>query len=251
MTLETKKDTEPRWIWLAAGCLLILLAAVLMPSPKTGKHPIPPRQRRQRTQPGWRATTERLAAAYLRQGRFFTHGRGNCRRKIEQIQPQTARSVEALAKKYKITVLPDVERFFDALDAGNWEEAQRFVQELEGKVWIVPALICPNTGAPFWKRYGAAQQVQLWPPQQLLDYGNGILDSLKPGMVYFAEAPTRAVLFARCSTRRPRRAAHHADAKTPWQPLMRATLIIERDLWDSLNVPQGNRFHKRVRPIYR
>jgi hypothetical protein len=32
--------------------------------------------------------------------------------------------------------------------------------------------------------YGVAEQAHLWPAQKLLDYGNSILDSLRPGMVY-------------------------------------------------------------------
>jgi hypothetical protein len=32
--------------------------------------------------------------------------------------------------------------------------------------------------------YGAAQEAHLWPAQKLLDYGNAVLDSLRPGMVY-------------------------------------------------------------------
>lgn len=32
--------------------------------------------------------------------------------------------------------------------------------------------------------YGAAEQAHEWPAQKLLDYGNSILDSLRPGMVY-------------------------------------------------------------------
>jgi hypothetical protein len=32
--------------------------------------------------------------------------------------------------------------------------------------------------------YGVAEQAHNWPAQQLLDYGNAILDSLRPGMVY-------------------------------------------------------------------
>jgi hypothetical protein len=32
--------------------------------------------------------------------------------------------------------------------------------------------------------YGAAEQVHLWQPQQLLDYGNAVMDSLAPGMTY-------------------------------------------------------------------
>ena len=94
--------------------------------------------------------------------------------------------VHKLAERYKVGVPPDVERFFDALDAGNYDEAQRLFRLLRDR---------DMNGAPgdpalkkYWRAiqeaWGAAQQVQLWPAQQLLDYGNGILDSLKPGMVY-------------------------------------------------------------------
>src|SRR5258708_24351415 len=41
---------------------------------------------------------------------------------------------------------------------------------------------------PYWSAvldaYGVAEQAHLWPAKQLLDYGNAILDSLRPGMVY-------------------------------------------------------------------
>jgi hypothetical protein len=41
---------------------------------------------------------------------------------------------------------------------------------------------------PVWSAvldaYGVAEQVHEWPAQKLLDYGNAILDSLRPGMVY-------------------------------------------------------------------
>jgi len=32
--------------------------------------------------------------------------------------------------------------------------------------------------------YGVAEQAHLWPPQKLLDYGQAVLGSLKPGMIY-------------------------------------------------------------------
>jgi tetratricopeptide (TPR) repeat protein len=37
---------------------------------------------------------------------------------------------------------------------------------------------------PIKESFGVAQQAHNWPAQSLLDYGNVILDSLKPGMVY-------------------------------------------------------------------
>jgi len=86
-------------------------------------------------------------------------------------------------------VLGDVERFFDAVESGNWEAIEVAFKKINGgdgsaghskdrppevtKLW--PAII---------DAYGAAEQVNKWPAQKLLDYGNEILGSLRPGMVY-------------------------------------------------------------------
>jgi hypothetical protein len=83
----------------------------------------------------------------------------------------------------------EVEKFFDAVEAGQWEE-------IKGQ-WDV---LARHSGQydnstnhweqldPFWPAvldaYGVAEQAHLWPAQQLLDYGNSILGALKPGMVY-------------------------------------------------------------------
>jgi tetratricopeptide (TPR) repeat protein len=37
---------------------------------------------------------------------------------------------------------------------------------------------------PIQETWGAAREAQNWPAQRLLDYGNAILDSLRPGMIY-------------------------------------------------------------------
>jgi hypothetical protein len=87
------------------------------------------------------------------------------------------------------SVPPEVEKFFDAVEAGQWEEIKA--------QWDA---LAPHSGqyeystnhweelAPFWPAvldaYGVAEQAHLWPAQKLLDYGNAILDSLQPGMVY-------------------------------------------------------------------
>src|SRR6185437_589816 len=52
----------------------------------------------------------------------------------------------------------------------------------------------PDGGAPsadlnpFWpavlETFGGAEQAHLWPAQKLLDYGDAVLGSLRPGMVY-------------------------------------------------------------------
>jgi hypothetical protein len=95
----------------------------------------------------------------------------------------------ALARRHNVEVSQDVERFFDALESGDWDRIEAAFKIINGgdssaghadrrapdvqSVW--PAII---------DAYGAAEQVHEWPAQKLLDYGNAILGSLRPGMVY-------------------------------------------------------------------
>lgn len=95
----------------------------------------------------------------------------------------------ALAFRHGVSISDEVEHFFDAVETGNWEEIDAAFKKINGgdssaghsqhrspaltHIW--PAII---------DAYGAAEQVHQWPAQQLLDYGNGILGSLRPGMVY-------------------------------------------------------------------
>jgi RNA polymerase sigma factor (sigma-70 family) len=98
--------------------------------------------------------------------------------------------VHALAQRHGVEVPDDVKRFFDAVEAGNWDEIAARFKVLAGTE--------PNSSASasgrqpglekLWAAiidaYGAAEQTHLWPAQQLLDYGNAALGSLRPGMVY-------------------------------------------------------------------
>ena len=108
--------------------------------------------------------------------------------KVKQFARSRREFVRMLARRASKEVPSEVEQFFDALEAGNWEEVQRLHKgfasrsgQYEGsthspeldEVW--PAIL---------DAYGAAEQAHDWPAQKLLDYGNSILDSLRPGMVY-------------------------------------------------------------------
>lgn len=95
-----------------------------------------------------------------------------------------------MARRKGVIVPEEVERFFDALESATWEEIERQWQVLAKK----SRQYHDSTDAdspkldPVWSAvldaYGVAEQVHEWPAQQLLDYGNAILDSLRPGMVY-------------------------------------------------------------------
>jgi tetratricopeptide (TPR) repeat protein len=92
--------------------------------------------------------------------------------------------VAAIAKQRNLAVPPEVGRFFAAAQAGRWEETTNLFASLKDQrqgaghetlqcLW--PAIV---------ETFGVAQQAHNWPPQALLDYGNAILGSLRPGMVY-------------------------------------------------------------------
>jgi hypothetical protein len=108
--------------------------------------------------------------------------------KVKQFARSRREFVRLLARRANKEVPSEVERFFDALEAGNWDEVEALYKgfasrsgQYEGSthspelddVW--PAIL---------DAYGAAEQAHDWPAQKLLDYGNSILDSLRPGMVY-------------------------------------------------------------------
>ena len=93
--------------------------------------------------------------------------------------------VRAMAKHYKVEVPKDVERFFAAAEAGRWEEVKDLFASLKKlrdsseatedlkKLW--PAIL---------ETFGVAEVAHDWPAQKLLDYGQAVLGSLRPGMVY-------------------------------------------------------------------
>jgi hypothetical protein len=94
-----------------------------------------------------------------------------------------------LARKHKVTVSDDVKAFFAAVETGNWDAIDAAYKKINGGdssaghaegrppelQYLWPAIV---------DAYGAAEQVHEWPAQKLLDYGNGVLGSLRPGMVY-------------------------------------------------------------------
>jgi tetratricopeptide (TPR) repeat protein len=109
-------------------------------------------------------------------------------RKVNEFTRSRREMIRAISRRTGKDIPSEVDRFFDALEAGDWDEidlqfaalAKRSGQYADSTGW--PEL------NPFWPTvldaYGAAEQAHLWPAQKLLDYGNAILDSLRPGMVY-------------------------------------------------------------------
>jgi len=91
----------------------------------------------------------------------------------------------AMAKKYKLVVSPEIKAFFDAAERGHWDEInERFAAlwNLKKSTNAPPEL--RTLWGPILETLGVAESAHDWPAQRLLDYGNSILDSLRPGMVY-------------------------------------------------------------------
>jgi hypothetical protein len=107
-------------------------------------------------------------------------------RQFGRARRETARTMGNKAGK---DMPPAVEQFFDAVERGQWDEIKsrwdvlaKQSGQYEGSNTNWEAL------NPFWPAvldaYGVAEQAHLWPAQKLLDYGNAVLGSLRPGMVY-------------------------------------------------------------------
>jgi len=177
------------WPWLlAAGCALLFLVALLRPS-----HPgdeISPSGENRAASAGDESKVG-PARKLPRNARSVPAATAEevVARKLSQFARSRREYMYALARRHSVEVSGDVERFFDAVESGNWEAIEAAFKKINGgdgsaghskdrprevtRLW--PAII---------DAYGAAEQVNKWPAQKLLDYGNEILGSLRPGMVY-------------------------------------------------------------------
>jgi len=103
---------------------------------------------------------------------------------------QSRRAVaERIANRLNRELPTDIQEFFDAVEVGNWEEIRGRWKELATHTHQYEYSKGDRQDLePFWQSvldaYGVAEQAHDWPAQKLLDYGNAILGSLKPGMVY-------------------------------------------------------------------
>src|SRR5262249_28322451 len=91
----------------------------------------------------------------------------------------------AIAERLKNFVAEEVDRFVDAVAAGQWDELNaRFetLQQLRRSGDKAEAL--QTLWGPILETLLVAECAHDWPAQRLLDYGNSILGSLKPGMIY-------------------------------------------------------------------
>jgi hypothetical protein len=94
--------------------------------------------------------------------------------------------VLALAKRFNVEVPDDVERFFEAAEAGRYEELTAIYKSLllGGDLTTPRSAELHHIWRPIQETWGIAREAHNWPAQELLDYGDALLGSLKPGMAY-------------------------------------------------------------------
>lgn len=93
--------------------------------------------------------------------------------------------MHAMARHLKVEVPPEMERFFDLAEAGRVDEMGTLFDALRERKTQEPPDPALNVLWPeMHETLGVAQEAARWPAQKLLDYGNAVLDSLRPGMVY-------------------------------------------------------------------
>ena len=108
--------------------------------------------------------------------------------KLAQFGRSRREIVRAIARRSNRDVPAEVERFFDALETGRWEEIDAAFSAMATRSGQYEGSTHSPELDEFWPAvldaYGPAEQAHLWPAQKLLDYGQAVLGSLKPGMVY-------------------------------------------------------------------
>ena len=186
-------DQRFRWPWfLVAGCLLTTLIGLFLmrrndappalPSsadvpaqssatgvhtpraPSVGGTPLP--HQRSASEPA--RTAEEIVAS-----------------KVSQFARSRREIAHAMARQFKIVVPADVERFFAAVEGGRWDEIEAAFKPLDNRYKAKPP---PHDLDVLWgtilESLGVAESAHDWPAQKLLDYGEAVLGSLRPGMVY-------------------------------------------------------------------
>ncbi|MDB6108660.1 MAG: hypothetical protein JWR69_410 [Pedosphaera sp.] len=108
--------------------------------------------------------------------------------KVKQFGRSRREIAHRIAHRLQKDVPVEVEAFFDAIESGRWEEINARWDVLAKRSGQYNASEHAEELNPFWSAvldaYGVAEQAHDWPAQKLLDYGDAVLDSLRPGMVY-------------------------------------------------------------------
>jgi hypothetical protein len=104
--------------------------------------------------------------------------------KVTRFAQDRLRITRAMAQRFKVSVAPDVERFFQAAAAGRWEELNADFEALKQRRESGNGEDLGVLWGPILETLLIAECGHNWPAQKLLDYGDATLGALRPGMVY-------------------------------------------------------------------
>ena len=182
--------SDHRRSWMASivgGSLVVFLIALLLPRTK----PLPESSRP--TRPGvsgddfsGEAWPGRRDFSRLHSGALPAE---SAEEMVARRAAQFARSrrevLHGIAGKLNIGVPAEVEQFFAAAEAGDWEQLQALFRKIVAERRLQPhPPELDQLWAPVLATFNGLEEAHLWPAKEYLDYGNAILASLKPGMVY-------------------------------------------------------------------
>jgi hypothetical protein len=192
-TLNPRSSHTPLWLCgLAVVMFLLLLLTIWWP---WGDKPVPvppstnrPSAMNLSNMPARKVLYPTLAALHRRHAESAAEAQQIVAGKLKAFALSRRKLAHALAQRHGVPVPDNVEKFFDAVEAGNWDEIKARYHEINGGDGSVSTHNRSPDIQPLWPAiadaFGAAEQVHLWPPQQLIDYGNSIMNSLSPGEVY-------------------------------------------------------------------
>jgi hypothetical protein len=176
------------WVVLVnVVAVLVLLLGTLLPRPKSG---LPAETANGK--PGEQSSKSAVESAQVSSVR---HGSSTT---VPQFKPEQIVSgkvvafaesrraiAQKMAKRAKVQVTPEIEAFFAAAQAGKWEDiTNRFEKLNQLRKSEETAKEVSALWSPILETLGVAEAAHSWPAQKLLDYGQAVLGSLKPGMVY-------------------------------------------------------------------
>jgi hypothetical protein len=106
--------------------------------------------------------------------------------KLRQFAKSRRELVHGLAKRLGVEVPDEVARFFEAAEAGRYEELTAIYKSLllGGDLTTPRSAELHKIWRPIQETWGSAREAHNWPAQALLDYGQAVLGSLQPGMIY-------------------------------------------------------------------
>lgn len=90
-----------------------------------------------------------------------------------------------MAKRFKVEMPAEVERFFDVAATGRWGDLTNMFATLQQERHSdTNSEALKSLWGAVHETFGVAEVAHNWPAQRLLDYGEAVLGSLRPGMVY-------------------------------------------------------------------